>query len=1267
MSKVTVEKGKEASSRSCPSACGFMISGRDSHPMCIACMGAKHAQASLANTESCVHCQAMPMRILERRLRVAASSKDDPVLSAAPSSANDAKSSPPRDLASWGDIMEVESPVYEPLFDQQLLAGGDEMEGDEEEDDETLARLLRDEPDDEEEDVIRPSSHTSRPTSAQSGEVASTVVDCDLTEVCKRAAAKLGVAWPVTPGHPGVKRDVYDGKRLAPRAPPAKQLLPALPDCITEMKRSWDKPFTNRVPVKGYSSLDVSEMEGLGLSNPPVVEQTVALHLHPNRRAAVSSATPSLPGKMERFTASMYQKIYKSSALTVRALNVTSLLTAYQAELLEELGTQLDAGNPNPAVWQEICNITDLNLRASRRAVQSSGRTMALAVAGERSLWLNLSSIGDREKLDYLDAPVDSRHHVLLFLLLGPLLRRRAENLSVRPDRLNRTAQSRRLAPPLLQTLSHGESSHSRQRLQSPDPLTPPPKRRGTPRTLCLERRDGQHLGFSAMSSPQSATVVSPPAKMQRRWNLGGEMVQSCVQASSASPQHTMFRGLPTAVPQVHVQSIRPPCGLPSSGTRSQVRCHKALHSLCSWQIKNALSHPGSMPRAQKAKNKIKTQRKAKAQSRETGQSLSQTDPGQISLWPQEGASTPSVGPVRQQPLSLHPEAWIECSPHPWVLATVTRGYRLQFAGKPPPFNGVIASVANEDSAQVLEAEISSLMGKGAIRRVPVEETQTGFYSRYFLIPKKDGSLRPILDLRALNKHLRKYKFKMLTVGALTRSIRRGDWFASIDLKDAYFHISIYPAHRKYLRFSFQNEVFEFVTLPFGLSLAPRVFSRCMEAALSPLRHKGLRISAYLDDYLICARTRERAERDAETLSSHLGFRINNAKSQLIPSQEIEYLGLRLDSVTYRAMLSERRITAFGLCLTHFRKGNLVSFRTCLRLMGMMASSLSVIPLGLLKMRDFQRWISAKRLCPRRHLARRVRVSTECVMALHHWKNPCIFRSGAPLGSVSLRKVVTTDASLTGWGAVFQGRSVNGRWTHRLRELHIIMLELMVVFLALKHFLPFLKGFHVLVRTDNTTVVAYINRQGGTRSLQLHNLARKLIVWSAAHLSSLRATHVPGVRNVGTDLLSRGNPTYGEWVLHPQVVNQIWEMYGKAAVDLFASRANAKCPLYFSLEDEDAPLGVDALAHPWPNVLLYAFPPLSLISPTLDRVRESGLSLLLIAPRWPGRLWLAEIAELLQGEPWPLPLRRDLLSQAGAQIFHPHPEQINLWVWPVKG
>ncbi len=65
-------------------ACGFMISGLDSHPMCIACMDVKHAQAALVDAESCTLCRVLPARILERRLRVAASSKDDLVLSAVP-------------------------------------------------------------------------------------------------------------------------------------------------------------------------------------------------------------------------------------------------------------------------------------------------------------------------------------------------------------------------------------------------------------------------------------------------------------------------------------------------------------------------------------------------------------------------------------------------------------------------------------------------------------------------------------------------------------------------------------------------------------------------------------------------------------------------------------------------------------------------------------------------------------------------------------------------------------------------------------------------------------------------------------------------------------------------------------------------------------------------------------------------------------------------------------------------------------------------------
>ena len=187
------------------------------------------------------------------------------------------------------------------------------------------------------------------------------------------------------------------------------------------------------------------------------------------------------------------------------------------------------------------------------------------------------------------------------------------------------------------------------------------------------------------------------------------------------------------------------------------------------------------------------------------------------------------------------------------------------------------------------------------------------------------------------------------------------------------------------------------------------------------------------------------------------------------------------------------------------------------------------------------------------------------------------------------------------------------------------------------------------------------------RSSTLHCLARDLLLWSNQRFLSLRATHVPGKLNTGADLLSRGNPLYGEWRLHPQVVDLIWRRFGRAAVDLFASRENAHCPMYFSLLDGNAPLGIDALAHPWPKVLLYAFPPLCLILPTLARVREQGLTLILIAPRWHKAPWLAEIFRLLYTQPMMLPLRSDLLSQANGEIHHNHPDRVALWAWPVRG
>ncbi|KAL0194815.1 hypothetical protein M9458_008387, partial [Cirrhinus mrigala] len=145
---------------------------------------------------------------------------------------------------------------------------------------------------------------------------------------------------------------------------------------------------------------------------------------------------------------------------------------------------------------------------------------------------------------------------------------------------------------------------------------------------------------------------------------------------------------------------------------------------------------------------------------------------------------------------------------------------------------------------------------------------------------------------------------------------------------------------------------------------------------------------------------------------------------------------------------------------------------------------------------------------------------------------------------------------------------------------------------------------HVLVRTDNTAVVYYINHQGGQCSRLLYKLAHQILVWSQDKLLSLQAVHVPGHLNVGADVLSRQGPRPGEWMLHPEVVKQIWKVFGPAQVDLFAMRENAQF--------HPAPLGLDAMVQTWLRRCLYAFPPIALLPGVLERVRRDGVSLLMV-------------------------------------------------------
>lgn len=110
-------------------------------------------------------------------------------------------------------------------------------------------------------------------------------------------------------------------------------------------------------------------------------------------------------------------------------------------------------------------------------------------------------------------------------------------------------------------------------------------------------------------------------------------------------------------------------------------------------------------------------------------------------------------------------------------------------------------------------------------------------------------------------------------------------------------------------------------------------------------------------------------------------------------------------------------------------------------------------------------------------------------------------------------------ASLASWDRTLDQANVGGTWSSL--PCHINLLEFTVVQKVLHHFDSQLTGKHIMVRSDSTTVAAYLNKQGGIKFLALHRLAVSILIWADRHLRSLKNHHVPGSLNVRTGVRSR--------------------------------------------------------------------------------------------------------------------------------------------------
>ena len=405
-----------------------------------------------------------------------------------------------------------------------------------------------------------------------------------------------------------------------------------------------------------------------------------------------------------------------------------------------------------------------------------------------------------------------------------------------------------------------------------------------------------------------------------------------------------------------------------------------------------------------------------------------------------------------------------------------------------------------------------------------------------------------------------------------------------------------------------------------------------------------------------------------QTIQS-LGFLPNLKKSDLFPAQKFTFIGMEFLTQQNLVRVPANRVQNLILTIKKIMSAKHVSARTFLSLLGKLSAAADLVLLGRLHLHPLQMCLLSvwkPHILPLDHP---ISINGMIRSHLQWWISPIRFETGTSIHPPDPEFFLYTDASHYGWGAHLEPTtlSFHGHWTENQSQLHINMLEMMAIRLALKQAKTFIHHSCLMISTDNTTVVSYINKQGGTHSSNLCVEVWKILNWCLEQDIVIRVRHIPGKFNILADRLSRLNkPIKTEWALDQTVANSVFQMLNFPNVDLFATRFNHRLPLYVSPVQDYKALAIDALSMDWNHLHAYAFPPFILIPAVLEKIRQHQCRIVLIAPFWPQQQWFSELLLLLVSAPIRLPLIPRLLTQSKGRFVHQNLPILDLHAWELS-
>ena len=363
-----------------------------------------------------------------------------------------------------------------------------------------------------------------------------------------------------------------------------------------------------------------------------------------------------------------------------------------------------------------------------------------------------------------------------------------------------------------------------------------------------------------------------------------------------------------------------------------------------------------------------------------------------------------------------------------------------------------------------------------------------------------------------------------------------------------------------------------------------------------------------------------------------------------------------LDSRRMQVRMPRNKVDDLRKQITSLLAMSPPTVRDVARVLGKMNSVAPAIFQGRLHTRAVLADKIAALKAPQGHSESECSLSPSARADLQLWLDSLEAWNGKSIIPRSPDTVLTTDASDLRWSALLgtgpQTLVTNGVWTFAERCLSINQRELLAIEFGLLSFRQQLrdrKAQVILIRSDNTTAIAYLNHMGGTRSRECSLIAERMWVWALANDVILQAEYISTDENPA-DAPSREEISRHEWMLNPFLFQQLEAWCGPHHVDLFASRPNAQLQRYFSWKPDPTAEAVDALLQPWAGgggIVGFANPPWILIPRILQKVAREQATITLIAPLWPTQAWYPMLLSMLIDAPVLLP------QQGNQPVFLP--------------